>query len=318
MVQTKPLAAQISPLIQQQPIEEEEEELQMKRRRGGSAAMADTSNLQGRISSLRGGGLPLSQAERSFFEPRFGCDFSRVRIHKDNRAADTASAVNAQAFTHENNIVFGSGKYSPHSESGKQLLAHELTHYIQQQGGFQSSGLQRKAVAPPAYRDCTAGITGVANANERLENGRQRARGYIGAASRALDSAPAAGTTYATALNRHFIRPTAAQRTAIKANFDRIMRTMIPQDDLIHVCRPFWGLSRTCRAIILVHEGSHDVGVDAAVASHPPNRGDAAYPAGNHPPPVGQTTAGRMTNPDAYAFFAAHIWRGSDTGRTCF
>ncbi len=132
MLQTKPLAAQISPLIQQQPEEEEEEELQMKGRRDGSAATADPSNLQGRISSLRGGGQPLSQTERSFFEPRFGCDFSRVRIHKDSRAADTASAVNAQAFTHENNIVFGSGKYSPHSESGKQLLAHELTHVVQQ------------------------------------------------------------------------------------------------------------------------------------------------------------------------------------------
>jgi hypothetical protein len=93
----------------------------------------------------------------------------------------------------------------------------------------------------------------------------------------------------------------------------------IPDDDLIHVCRRFWALDRTCGAIVLIHEGAHDIGVDAGIA-HPPNRGDAAYPAGNVAPPAaaGQTTAVRMRNLDAYAFFAAHIWRNTDTSRTCF
>lgn len=69
-------------------------------------------------------------------------------------------------------------------------------------------------------------------------------------------------------------------------------------DDLIHVSRPFFKLDTTCRAIVLIHEGAHDVGVDAVIGSpHSPNRGDAAYPAGNVAAPAGVTTADRMNTP---------------------
>jgi hypothetical protein len=64
-------------------------------------------------------------------EPRFGHDFSRVKIHSDARAAESARAVNALAFTVEDNIVFGAGKFQPATEHGKKLLAHELAHTIQ-------------------------------------------------------------------------------------------------------------------------------------------------------------------------------------------
>lgn len=194
------------------------------------------------------------------------------------------------------------------------------------------------AAAPaPEYRDCSEAITGVADANERLETARQRAREYVGAARRVLGAAPAAGTTYETALGRHFITPTDAQRATIEDAYRQILGTLVvrnyicnsqnicgteqafwlPDDDLVHVCRPFWPLSPTCRAIILIHEGAHDVGVGIG-GTHPPNRGEAEYPAGNVAPPAGETTAGRMDNPDAYAFFAAHMWRNTDTGLTCF
>jgi len=205
------------------------------------------------------------------------------------------------------------------------------------------SAVLRRAVlarqaAPPHYRDCVETVTGVPDADERLEAGRQRARGFVGAARRALANAPAAGSTYETALNRHFATPSDAERATILANFDQIAQTLrvnnyicnsnnicgdeqafwIDADDLVHVCRPFWTLDTTCRAIVLIHEGAHDIGVDAAIADHTPNRGDAEYPTGNNPAPAGETAAGRIQNPDAYAFFAAHIWRGTDTSRTCF
>ena len=84
---------------------------------------------------LRSPGHALDPATRAFFEPRFGEDFSRVRVHTDASAAESASAVHARAYTVGPDIVFASGQYSPGSNAGLQLLAHELTHTVQQ-GGF--------------------------------------------------------------------------------------------------------------------------------------------------------------------------------------
>lgn len=87
------------------------------------------------IQSLKDGGRPLSVSERSFFEPRFGANFSYVRLYTDSSASNIAKSINARAFTHGRNVVFGSGEYSPDTSSGMKLLAHELTHVVQQNGG---------------------------------------------------------------------------------------------------------------------------------------------------------------------------------------
>ena len=81
---------------------------------------------------LRSPGQPLDAHTRSFFEPRFGHDFSQVRVHADARGAESARAVNALAYTVGRDIVFGAGRYAPGESAGKRLLAHELTHTIQQ------------------------------------------------------------------------------------------------------------------------------------------------------------------------------------------
>jgi hypothetical protein len=81
---------------------------------------------------LQSSGQPLDAETRAFMEPRFGHNFSRVRIHTDQRAAQSAAAVNALAYTVGSKIVFGEGQYRPGTNSGKGLLAHELTHVIQQ------------------------------------------------------------------------------------------------------------------------------------------------------------------------------------------
>lgn len=78
------------------------------------------------------GGIPLSREVRSYFEPRFDYDFSRVRVHADTRAAELADTFNAHAFTVGQHIFFGAGKFTPDSDSGRHLLAHELTHTQQQ------------------------------------------------------------------------------------------------------------------------------------------------------------------------------------------
>lgn len=87
------------------------------------------------IQSL-GGGQPLSVSSRAFFEPRFGRDFSRVRVHNDSTAAALARSVNARAFTLGTNIVFNTGSYVPGTAGGRRLLAHELTHVVQQRNGL--------------------------------------------------------------------------------------------------------------------------------------------------------------------------------------
>jgi len=90
------------------------------------------------IQSLQGGGQSLSKSERDFFEPRFGTDFSNVRVHSDVRAFGLAQSVNARAFTHGRDVVFGAGQYTPGTATGNALLAHELTHVVQQ-GAHRSS-----------------------------------------------------------------------------------------------------------------------------------------------------------------------------------
>jgi hypothetical protein len=88
---------------------------------------------------LNSPGRALDAPTRSYMEPRFGRDFSGVRVHTDSRAADSARAVDAQAYTVGQHIVFGHGKYDPDSRGGQHLLAHELAHTVQQHGLQRSS-----------------------------------------------------------------------------------------------------------------------------------------------------------------------------------
>jgi hypothetical protein len=89
---------------------------------------------------LRSAGQPLDAKTRSFFEPRFGHDFGKVRIHIGPDAAASASAVHAVAYTVGHDIVFSESGYAPSSRQGRELLAHELSHVLQQEGGASSSG----------------------------------------------------------------------------------------------------------------------------------------------------------------------------------
>lgn len=85
--------------------------------------------------ALRSSGQPLDPATRAFMEPRFGHDFSQVRIHTDPKAATSSQSIQALAYTAGRDIVFAADQYSPHSEHGKRLLAHELAHVVQQGEG---------------------------------------------------------------------------------------------------------------------------------------------------------------------------------------
>jgi len=95
---------------------------------------------------LRAPGRPLDAATRAFFEPRFGVDFGRVRVHTDEQAADSARAIGARAYTAGQAIVFGRGAFAPGARTGLHLLAHELAHVVQQHPAAKNNGATRDAM----------------------------------------------------------------------------------------------------------------------------------------------------------------------------
>ncbi|MEH2105018.1 eCIS core domain-containing protein [Nostoc sp.] len=128
--------------LQREALPEEEEELQMKsladsmtpvvQRQGDEVAAA--SDLETSIQQERGSGQPLSDDIRQPMEQSFGTDFSGVKIHTDSRSDQLNQSIQARAFTTGQDIFFRQGEYAPESNGGKELLAHELTHVVQQNG----------------------------------------------------------------------------------------------------------------------------------------------------------------------------------------
>jgi hypothetical protein len=98
--------------------------------RAGAPATAAQSVSSDVVTSL-GGGRPLERAARQYFEPRFGIDFGGVRVHTDGKAAASAESIGARAYTFGHHLVFGAGEYRLHSDEGRRLIAHELTHVVQ-------------------------------------------------------------------------------------------------------------------------------------------------------------------------------------------
>ena len=138
--------------INRQAIEEEEEKIVQSKDAGGQKSEV-SANIHGQINALRGGGSPLAESARAFFEPRFDSDFGDVRIHTDSRAAELAKGMNALAFTVGRDVAFGAGRYSPDSSEGRKLLAHELTHVVQQTGP-----VQRKTAGDGLHNRCRRSV----------------------------------------------------------------------------------------------------------------------------------------------------------------
>lgn len=139
--------------LQMQPMEEEEEEeLQMKPQLqlSGNEAVGNEASpwIQNKINSSRGGGSGLDSSTRSFMESRIESDFSNVKIHTSGEAVQMNRELGAKAFTVGSDIYFNEGQYRPESTEGKKLLAHELTHTVQQ--GAATERVQRQDGEPPA------------------------------------------------------------------------------------------------------------------------------------------------------------------------
>jgi hypothetical protein len=125
-------------LIQREAMGEEEEEIQAKRSSGGRVEPG--GDFESRLGSSKSGGSPLPEDVRSFMEPRFGADFSGVRVHTGGEAVQLNREVGAQAFAHGQDVYFGEGK-GPGKDA---LTAHELTHVVQQTGELKRELIQRE------------------------------------------------------------------------------------------------------------------------------------------------------------------------------
>jgi hypothetical protein len=123
----------------------EQEEKEKLQRKEISEEVNLDANISNYIDKLDGNGENLPDEVRNFYEPRFGYDFNNVQIHTNAVAAKSAQSMNALAYTTGNNIVFNEGQYSPNTDSGKKLLAHELTHVVQQNNSVQTKKIQRLA-----------------------------------------------------------------------------------------------------------------------------------------------------------------------------
>lgn len=133
-----------APRIQRKCAACEEDTVQRKAKSDGpvNSETFHGTGSNGAAPAAGAGGRPLTPAERDFFEPRFGLDFSHVRVHDDARAASSARAWRARAFTLGSNVVLGQGEYTSGSAAGQQLMAHELAHVVQQTGPRFLAGAQ--------------------------------------------------------------------------------------------------------------------------------------------------------------------------------
>jgi hypothetical protein len=182
-----------------------------------------TPQVETRINALRGGGQPLDTSVRAFMEPRFGHDFSQVHVHTDGQAADLSRSVSALAFTVGQDVVFGAGQYQPGSDAGKRLIAHELTHVVQQNRAQLSKRLITR------YTTNTSVVQRFAHRNtcrqEDLEEliwpGDYLARQITQGAIQALRIRPLSALTRKM-LVKFFGNPNQSQITQIRRNFDKI------------------------------------------------------------------------------------------------
>ncbi|MBD8489290.1 DUF4157 domain-containing protein [Echinicola sp. CAU 1574] len=157
---SKPREEQIQRKEEEQELEQEEEEenapVQEKSalvQRKDKGVPDVTGDLTTRIQKASSGGRPLQKGVKTYMEPRFDSDFSGVRIHNDQESASLNSQLSARAFTYKNNIFFGKDQYQPESTGGKHLLAHELTHVVQQGHAIQRKPeISQENTAPKVQR----------------------------------------------------------------------------------------------------------------------------------------------------------------------
>ena len=136
---------------------EEEEPVQSKIQKQADNTESASTDLSTRLSNTKGSGATISDSTRTFMEGQFSEDFSNVKVHTDRNAIGMSNELGAQAFTYGSDIYFNEGKYNPDTSGGKHLLAHELTHTIQQ-GAVRKKNTSVEITSPKIQRFSLKGI----------------------------------------------------------------------------------------------------------------------------------------------------------------
>jgi hypothetical protein len=211
-----------------------DEEVQRKTDGGpGTASRPAAPGAETAIRALAGG-IPLPAAERAFFEPRFGRDFSHVRLHADGAAGRATRSIDARAFTLGGDIAFAPGEYAPGTAQGRRLLAHELVHVVQQADTPAALRVMRTP-----YPGCDRRTTGLDDADARIDRARAEAARIMANAHAAF---PRMSSRTIRLADRHFHCPTSTQIVTVMKTLAAI-ETIIPSLDV----RCVSGSTKTCR-----------------------------------------------------------------------
>lgn len=251
-------------------------------------------------------GQPLDATTRGFFEPRFGHDFSQVRVHAGDDADQSARAVRAHAYTVGSNIVFGAGRFPPHTGEGRRLLAHELAHTIQQT----ASGDRAVQCAPEKDRtenEPSGNLVGCDKQRELVTKALSGAESLASMAIRAFER-EYPFTKEISAMRAHFGSLGSAQRATIVERYKQV-RSNLPGttitcaktgkkvnegNERVDLCGqaacpgntitlyPTFGTQACPAAPVLLHEALHNAGacddIGQGSRSYPPsNSEDNAY-----------------------------------------
>lgn len=201
---------------------------------------------------VRSPGQALDPVTRAFFEPRFGYDFSRVRIHSDERASAAAHAVNALAYTVGKDVVFGAAQFAPHTSRGRELLAHELTHVIQQGHGPSISRMSRDPVSARTGQafvqrasevKVDPGATCSLEQHRKIEPAAYKADEWLSRAIPALEAFLSGARTpqaqaATAALNKHFHSTDAAVVRYVRDRLQTIQRDIFGRRNFRVNCPP--------------------------------------------------------------------------------
>ena len=277
--------------------------------------------------AIHSNGQAMDKGTQSFMENRFGYDFSQVKIHTDTVAAKSADAIHALAYTSGNHIVFNEGQFAPATDSGKRLLAHELTHVVQQTPVIQRFTNQH-------FID--AGCAPHTN-QSALQADFDRAEEYVNATITAMQASPISDSTRRS-IRWYFHRERDTQEQDILNNLQNILEALRLSDNLgsfacqpaggacrsrtlayvqpgnvapgehafvpINLCPNYFGGSAKERAESLIHEAAHLVGMSVGT--------DDVY---DHTHRFRSLpTSEALLNADSYALFASSITEGVPVG----
>lgn len=315
---------------------EEEEQLQRKEERAVQHSDGAPDVVH---RALREPGSAMDSGTQSFMETRMGYDFGRVKIHTGTTASQSAQTIQARAYTHGNDIVFNEGQYAPGTDQGRELLAHELTHTVQQTGGVSKDTVQRQV--PPAAPVFGAACSG--GANDPCQRGRcgDRGDGINGDFLRAINYATAAAAALGEsslsertiqALDWYFNDHSAGTAATVRERMlcinscltDAFIRdeygchpvhgsalayvcvgaTPVCTDHVTNICLTdsYFGKSDRVRAEVLIHECSHRIGLSL---------GGPNFDIYDHQEHfLRLSTAETLMNADSFALFAGAITNG--------